>query len=172
MATSMLGNKIYCHWDGEIFGKERIEQGYHRNTKLCYFSKAEAERAAGKQWGVFYCKLSNCWHLCKKKTHGKKTSRIKVKRKNRTAKMDKYLPHNERLEKVVEWLRGILRNHDGIWTQLLAIDTACAKWRVDKVKAREALKDILYEPKTEEERLYASDLWFREKVWVPKKRGF
>ena len=86
MATSMLGNKIYCHWDGEIFGKERIEQGYHRNTKLCYFSKAEAERAAGTQWGVFYCKLSNCWHLCKKKTHGKKTSHSKVKRKNRTAK--------------------------------------------------------------------------------------
>lgn len=83
MATSMLGNKIYCHWDGEIFGKERIEQGYHRNTKLCYFSKAEAERAAGTQWGVFYCKLSNCWHLCKK-TQEKKTSRSKVKRKNRT----------------------------------------------------------------------------------------
>lgn len=84
MATSMLGNKIYCHWDGEIFGKERIEQGYHRNTKLCYFSKAEAERAAGSEWGVFFCKLSNCWHLCKKGTYQKKRVRSKVKRKNRT----------------------------------------------------------------------------------------
>lgn len=86
--------------------------------------------------------------------------------------MDKYLSHNERLEKVVEWLRGILRNHDGIRSQLLAIDTACAKWRVDKVKAREAVKDVLHEPKTADEQLFADDIWYRQRFCFPKKRGF
>ena len=85
--------------------------------------------------------------------------------------MDKYLPNDERLDRAVSWLRTIIRGCTDVKKQLRSISTVCAKWKVDKVKAREALKDILYEPKTEEERLYASDLWFREKVWVPKKRG-
>lgn len=85
--------------------------------------------------------------------------------------MDKYLTHDERLDRAVSWLRTVIRGCTDVKKQLRSITTVCAKWKVDRVMAREALKDILYEPKTEEERLYASDLWFREKVWVPKKRG-
>ena len=84
--------------------------------------------------------------------------------------MNGYLNHKERLDKVVEWLRGILPNHDGIRTQLLAIDTACAKWRVDKVKARDAVKNLLHEPKTAEEHLFADDLWYRQRFCLPKRR--
>lgn len=83
--------------------------------------------------------------------------------------MDKYLTHDERLDRTVSWLRTVIRGCTDIKKQLRSITTVCAKWKVDRVMAREALKDILYEPKTEEERLYATDLWFREKVFVPRR---
>lgn len=83
--------------------------------------------------------------------------------------MDNYLTHDERLQKAVSWLQDTLRGCTDLVKQLRTITTVCAKWKVDRVMAREALKDILYEPKTEEERLYASDLWLREKVFVPRR---
>lgn len=83
--------------------------------------------------------------------------------------MTKHLSPEERLDRAVSWLRTIIRGCTDIKKQLRSITTVCAKWKVDRVKARDALKDILYEPRTEEERLYASDLWLREKVFVPKK---
>ena len=83
--------------------------------------------------------------------------------------MTKYLTPEERLEKAVSWLRDTLRGCTDLVKQLRTITTVCAKWKVDKVKARDALKDALREPATEEERLYATDLWFREKVFVPRR---
>lgn len=83
--------------------------------------------------------------------------------------MDNYLTHDERLQKAVSWLHDTLRGCTDLVKQLRTITTVCAKWKVDRVMAREELKDILYEPKTEEERLYASDLWLREKVFVPRR---
>ena len=83
--------------------------------------------------------------------------------------MDKYLTHDERMDRVVSWLREAIKGCSDITKQLRSITTVCAKWRVNRVKARDALKDVLREPKTEEERLYASDLWFREKVFVPRR---
>ena len=83
--------------------------------------------------------------------------------------MDKHLTPDERLQKAVSWLQDTLRGCTDLVKQLRTITTVCAKWKVDRVMAREALKDILYEPKTEEERLYASDLWLREKVFVPRR---
>ena len=84
--------------------------------------------------------------------------------------MDKHLTPEERLERAVSWLRDVLRGCTDIKKQLRTITTVCAKWKVDRVKAREALADVLREPSTEEERLYASDLWLREKVHVMGRR--
>ena len=86
----------------------------------------------------------------------------------RTTTMDNYPTQEERIDKVVSWLREALKGCSDITKQLHSVATVCAKWRVNKVKVREALTDVLCEPATEEERLYASDLWFREKVWVPR----
>lgn len=84
--------------------------------------------------------------------------------------MTKHLTPEERLERAVSWLHDTLRGCTDLVKQLRSITTVCAKWKVDRVYvAREALKDILCEPKTEEERLYASDLWLREKVWIPRR---
>ena len=83
---------------------------------------------------------------------------------------NKRLSPEERLDKAVSWLRTIIRGCTDIKKQLRSITTVCAKWDADRVKARDALKDILYEPRTEEELLYASDLWLREKVIVPRKK--
>lgn len=80
------------------------------------------------------------------------------------------LTPEERLERAVSWLRDVLRGCTDIKKQLRTITTVCARWRVDRVKAREALADVLREPATEEERLYASDLWLREKVHVMGRR--
>ena len=82
--------------------------------------------------------------------------------------MTKYLTPEERLEKAVSWLRDTLRGCTDLVKQLRSITTVCAKWKVDRVKARDALKDVLREPATEEERLYATDLWMREKVFLPR----
>lgn len=83
--------------------------------------------------------------------------------------MDKHLTPEERLDRAVSWLRDVLRGCTDIKKQLRTITTVCAKWKVDRVKARDALADVLREPTTEEERLYASDLWLREKVIVPRR---
>ena len=83
--------------------------------------------------------------------------------------MDKHLTPEERLDRAVSWLHDVLRGCTDIVKQLRTITTVCAKWKVDRVKAREALTDVLREPVTAEERLYASDLWLREKVFVPKR---
>lgn len=81
------------------------------------------------------------------------------------------LTEQDRLERAVSWLHNVLRGCTDLTKQLRTITTVCAKWRVDRVKAREALSDILREPKDDEERLYASELWLREKVIVPRKGG-
>lgn len=83
--------------------------------------------------------------------------------------MTRHLTPEERLERAVSWLRDVLRGCTDIKKQLRTITTVCAKWKVDRVKAREALADVLREPSTEEEQLYASDLWLREKVIVPRR---
>ena len=83
--------------------------------------------------------------------------------------MDKHLTPEERLDRAVSWLHDVLRGCTDIKKQLRTITTVCAKWKVDRVKARESLADVLREPSTEEERLYASDLWLREKVIVPRR---
>lgn len=80
--------------------------------------------------------------------------------------MTKHLSPEERLDRAVSWLRTIIRGCTDIKKQLRSITTVSAKWRVNKVKVREALKDILCEPKDDGERLYASDLWLRENVYV------
>lgn len=83
--------------------------------------------------------------------------------------MNKHLSPEERLDRAVSWLHDVLRGCTDLTKQLRTIATVCAKWKVDKAEAREALKDVLYEPRTEEELLYSTDLWFREKVCVPRR---
>ena len=87
----------------------------------------------------------------------------------RTDNMDKHLTPEERLDRAVSWLRDVLRGCTDIKKQLRTITTVCAKWKVDRVAVRESLKDIIREPRTEEERLFSEDLWLREKVIVPRR---
>lgn len=84
--------------------------------------------------------------------------------------MNGYLNHNERLDRAVSWLRDVLRGCTDIKKQLRTITTVCARWKVDRVAVRESLKDIIREPRTEEERLFSEDLWLREKVHVMGRR--
>lgn len=83
---------------------------------------------------------------------------------------NKHLSPEERLDRAVSWLRTIIRGCTDIKKQLRSITTVCTKWKVDRVKARDALKDIIREPRTEEERLFSEDLWLREKVRVMGRR--
>lgn len=64
---SMLGNKIYCRWPKNIYDrKKQKEMGFHRCSKECFYTKAEALRAADRiGCGIFYCKLAGAWHLGK-----------------------------------------------------------------------------------------------------------
>lgn len=64
---SMLGKKIYCRWPNNIYDKRKQkEMGFHRNSKECFCTKAEAMRVADRiGCGVFFCKLAGCWHLGK-----------------------------------------------------------------------------------------------------------
>lgn len=84
--------------------------------------------------------------------------------------MTKYLTPEERLEKAVSWLRDTLRGCTDLVKQLRTITTVCAKWKVDKVKAREAVKDLLHEPKTADEQRFADDLWYRQRFCYPKRK--
>ena len=63
---NLYKNRFWCRYQYDITDrKQQKAMGFHRKTKEC-LTKAEAEKLAKTiGCGIFFCRLSNSWHLGK-----------------------------------------------------------------------------------------------------------